>query len=249
MPETYSAAALVRVLAVAEGVLALPGGAEEVGELRVVDRGVLGGEPARDGDVVRGRVLEGLGGEPLAGGEVEAAALDRGEDVAVAGRAGDDGDRRVVLGGGADHRGPADVDLLHALVGRGAGGDGLAERVEVHDDQVERLHAEVLELLLVVGETQVGEDAGVHLGVQRLDPAVQALGEACQLLDLGHGDARGGDLRGGGPGGDQLHPGLVQAAREILEAGLVVDADERPSNGPLVALGGHWITTFRPSMR
>ena len=47
----------------------------------------------------------------------------------------------------------------------------------------------------------------------------------------------------------KVHAGLVQAAREVLEAGLVVDGDERPSDGPLVALGGHWITTFRPSMR
>ena len=104
-------------------------------------------------------MLEGLGGQPLAGGQVEAAVLDRGEDVGVPRRAGDDRDGRVVLGGGADHRRAADVDLLDALVGRGAGGDGLAERVEVDDDQVEGLDAQLGELLAVGLQAQVGEDA------------------------------------------------------------------------------------------
>ncbi|MGC0428171.1 hypothetical protein RKD32_004526 [Streptomyces sp. SAI-195] len=244
---------LVRVLAVAQGVGALVGGAEEVGEPGLVDGGVLGGEPGGDGDVVRGGVLEGLGGQALAGGEVEAAVLDRGEHVGVPGRAGDDRDGGVVLGGGTHHGGAADVDLLDALVGRGARGDGLAERVEVDHDQVERRHAQLVELLTVALQAQVGEDAGVHLGVQGLDPPVQALGEAGQLLDLGDGDTGGGDPPGGRPGGDQLDAGLVQPARELLEPGLVVDADERATDGPLVAPGGggggHWITTFRPSMR
>lgn len=199
-----------------------------------------------------------FGGEPLAAAEVEAAAPDGGEDVAVARRAGDDGDGRMVLGGRTDHRRPADVDLLHALVGRRARGDGLAERVEVDDDEVERLDAQLFQLPPVVGETEIGEDAGVDLGVQGLDPAVEALGEAGQLLDLDDRDARRGDLRGGGAGGDELDTGLVQLAGELFEPGLVVDADERAPNDPLGALGalgrdcavgGHWITTFRPSMR
>ena len=52
------------------------------------------------------------------------------------------------------------------------------ERVEVHHDEVERLDAELRELLLVGLEPEVGEDAGVHPRVQGLDPAVEALGEA-----------------------------------------------------------------------
>ncbi len=123
------------------------------------------------------------------------------------------------------------------------------ERVEVDDDQVERLHAQLGELLAVAVQAQVGEDARVHPRVQGLHPAVQALGEAGQLLDLGDGDAGGGDPAGRGPGGDQLHTGLVQPAGQLLKTGLVVDADQRATDGPLVALGGHWITTFRPSMR
>lgn len=195
-------------------------------------------------------MLEGLGGQPLAGDEVEPAVLDGAQDVGVPRGAGDDGHRRVVLRRRAHHRRAADVDLLDALVGRGAGRDGLTEQVQVDDDQVERLDAQLGQLPLVVLQAQVGEDAGVHARVQRLDAAVQALGEAGQLLDLGDRDPGGGDTAGGGPGGDELHAGLVQPTGELLETGLVVDADKCTANDPLgVALGGHWITTFRPSMR
>src|SRR5699024_4387568 len=100
---------------------------------------VVVGEPRGDGDVVGGGVLERLGGQPLAGAQVEAALARGGEDVPVSLRARDDGDGGVVLGGGADHRGPADVDLLDALVRGGARGDHLAEGVEVDDDEVEGL--------------------------------------------------------------------------------------------------------------
>ena len=136
----------------------------------------------------------------------------------------------MVLRGGPHHRRPADVDLLDALVGRGAAHHGLGEGVQVGDDQVEGLDAELLELRAVRLEPAVGEDAGVHHRVQRLDPAVEALGEAGELLDLGHRDARVGDPGGGRAGGDDRDPGLVQAAGELLEAGLVVDGDQGPAD-------------------
>ena len=41
-----------------------------------------------------------------------------------------------------------------------------------------------VELALVVLEPEVGEDPGVHARVQRLDPAVEALGEAGEVGDL-----------------------------------------------------------------
>ncbi|BCK69111.1 hypothetical protein Srufu_030640 [Streptomyces libani subsp. rufus] len=240
--------ALVRVLAVAQDVLAGVGGAEEVGERRVVRVAVK--EPRGDGHVVGRGVLEGLRRQPLALVQREAAVGDGLEDLAVVGGVDDDGHRRVVLGGGADHRGAADVDLLHTLVGGGAGGHGLPERVEVDDDQVERLDAEPGQLLAVVLQAEVGQDAGVHLRVQGLDPAVEALGEARQLLDLGDRHPGRSDLRGRRSGGDQLDARRVQALRQLLQTGLVVDADQRAADGPLRAFGGgHEIRTFRPSMR
>src|SRR5688572_31895788 len=52
-------------------------------------------------------------------------------------------------------RSAADVDLLDALVRRGAGQHGLPERVEVGDQQVERLDAEVGQLRDVVRQPAV----------------------------------------------------------------------------------------------
>ena len=183
-------------------------------------------------------------------------SCDRGEHVGVPRRAGDDRDGRVVLGGGADHRRAADVDLLDALVGRGAGGDGLAERVEVDDDQVERLDAQLGELLPVVLQAQVGEDARrAPCGCRVLTRPSRHSGKPVSSSTLVTGTPAAAMRRGGGPGGDELDARLVQAAGELFEARLVVDADERPTDGPLAALGrdsavgGHWITTFRPSMR
>jgi len=102
----------------------------------------------------------------------------------------------MVLGGGPHHRRTADVDLLHALRHRGAGGDRLAERVQVADHQPERLDLEVGQLREVRRVVGVREDCGVHRWVQRLDAAVQALGEPGDVLDRRHRDARGSDARG-----------------------------------------------------
>ena len=45
----------------------------------------------------------------------------------------------------------------------------------------------------MLGFAGVGEQAGVHARVQRLDPPVEALGEAGELLDGCDGHARVGD--------------------------------------------------------
>src|SRR5690606_15369894 len=115
---------LVGVLAVAQHGRAVPGRTDPRGEARaLVGRRDDVAHPARDRDVVGRGVHEGLRGEGLALGVGEAARVDGGDDVAVARGVDDDGDARVVLRRGADHRGPADVDLLDALVGARARGD------------------------------------------------------------------------------------------------------------------------------
>jgi len=130
-------------------------------------------------------VLERLGRKQPPLLEGEAAGGHRVEHLGVAVRTGHDRHRGVVLGGGPDHRGAADVDLLDALVRRRTGEHGLAERVEVGDHQVEGFDAELVELPHVRVESAVGQDAGLHLGVEGLDPSVEALREPGQLLDLG----------------------------------------------------------------
>ena len=108
-------------------------------------------EPGRDSHVVRRRVRVRRAGQraPLFKGEPTGG--DRVGDARIVRRIDDDSDGRVVLRRGAHHRRAADVDLLDHVVLARAGLDRRAERVEVDDEQVERLDAELAELRDVVG--------------------------------------------------------------------------------------------------
>ena len=105
--------ALMRVLAVAQ-LLRQPSPQRAPGRSMFIKRIR---EPAADGRVVCRSTREGLGGQHLA--QVErggAAMLLHGiEHLTVVFRIDDHGDAGVVLGGRADHRRPADVDVLDAV--------------------------------------------------------------------------------------------------------------------------------------
>src|SRR5207249_1453006 len=89
----------------------------------------------------------------------------------------------------AHHRRPADVDLLDHVVEGRATSDRFPERIEVHDDEVERLDLVGSELVYVVLLPAVREDAGMDPRVQRLHTTLEHLGRAGYLLDRGDVDA------------------------------------------------------------
>ncbi len=104
-------------------------------------------------------------------------AIHLGEHRAVIERIDHDGDAVMVLRRGAHHRRAADVDVLDRVLERAARlGDRRRERVQVDDDEVDRLDA-VLAHHCVVGAA-AAEQAAVDLRVQCLDPAVHDLREA-----------------------------------------------------------------------
>ena len=114
------------------------------------------------------------------------------------------GDVGVVLGGGADHRRAADVDVLDAVVVSRALRDRRLERIEVDHQQVDRpdaVRGHRRRVLLVVADRQ---QPAVHLRVQRLHPAVHHLGKAGQLRDVHHLEPGILQRLGGAAGGDQL---------------------------------------------
>ena len=74
-----------------------------------------------------------------------------------------------------------DVDRLDGFRMAGAGSDRLDEGVEVDDDEVDELHVALSELLQMARIVAAREDAGVHVGVERFDSAVEELVEAGQL--------------------------------------------------------------------
>ena len=224
---------LVRVLAVAQVL--------ELGDLhrQLRREGLLALEPLRDLRVVGSGVGERLRGEGRAGAQRRAAVLgELVEQGVVVARGGDDRDGGVVLGRRADHGRATDVDHLHDLGVIRAGRHGVGERVEVADDEVDRRDVELVELVEVVLLGPVGEDPGVDLRVQRLDPAVEALREAGDVLDPGHRHAAVGDALGGRPGRDDLDALLVQTGGEPLDPGLVEHAHERTADGGDVGHGG-----------
>src|SRR5581483_5386305 len=209
------------------------------------EAGALGGvgqdraHPRGDRHVVGGGVYERLGRQGLALLVGEAAVLGRLEGTRVVGTVGDDRDARVVLRRRTHHGRAADVDLLDAVIDAGAGGDRGRERVEVHHDEVERLDAELLDLGDVLRQAAVGQDPGVHPRVERLHAAVEALGEAGEVLDLRDRQAERVDQRRGTAGGHELDARLVEAAYELLEPGLVENRDQRAADLDLVSTQGN----------
>ena len=225
---------LVRVLAVAQHVGTLVGGTDPLGELR---DGLLA-HPGSYSHVIRSRVTESIHSQVGALGAGEAPGIGSCHDVLVAIRVHHNGHRRVVLRGGAHHGRAADVDLLHAGIEVGSGGHGLGERVQVHNDQLEGLDTQVLQLLQVVFLTGVGQDSCVHARVQGLHAAFQHLRESGQRFNLGHGHSGFRDLLGGGTGGDDVHARGVQPLGQLLQAGLVVHADQCATDFLLVCAVG-----------
>ena len=88
----------------------------------------------------------------------------------------------------------------------------------------------------------VGQQARMHPRVQRLDPAVEHLGEAGQVFHPGDRNAGGRDGRGRRAGRHDLHAAGVQGGRELRQPGLVVNADQgTPQRPPRVVV--HRITS------
>ena len=142
-------------------------------------------------------------------------------------RARHDGREAVVLGGRADHRRAADVDVLDRIrVGHAGAGDGALERVEVHADEVDELDVVLGGLRHVLGVVAQREQPGVEPRVQRLDAPVHDLREAREVVD-GADVEPGLAQRGRGAAGrDELDAEADEAAGEVDDAGLVGDREQ-----------------------
>src|SRR5439155_1622119 len=187
-------------------------------------------EPLRDRGFVRGRRREGLRSECAPGrcGEVS-AVVQLGQHRFVALRLADRCDVREVLRRPTQHGWPADVDHLdRVLLAHPVPPGDFAERIKVDADEVERTDRLLVERRNVIGVVAPGEDGGVDPGMKRLDAAAEHLGDARELLypldvepdlvleKIGRPTAR-----------HELEAELGQAAGELLQAGLVVDGDQR----------------------
>ncbi len=118
---------------------------------------------------------------------------------------------------------------------------GLGERVEVDDDELERRDAGGGDRLAVVGAPSVREQAGVDVRVERLDAAVEHLGEAGDRDDVRDRQAGVAQRPGGPPGAHELEAPRDEPGAERREARLVVGGEQGPARDRRVRVEGRRI--------
>ena len=226
---------LVRVFAVAHGFRELAAD-RAIGGRRLFDRV---GEPVGDRRIVGGRARIGFLRELAACGEARRAIVGgqfTENDVVIL-DIDDDGDIVVVLGGGADHGGAADVDVLDAiLVGRALRDSGL-EGIEVHDEQIDLRDVVREHGGFMLGVFADREQAAVHLGMQRLDTAVHHFRKAGEIGYVDDLEAGIGQRLARAAGRDEFDAALGQRACEVDQAGLVGNGNQRA--GDAAEVGRH----------
>jgi hypothetical protein len=187
--------------------------------------------------------------------ERSAGAADRfelGEDRFVAFGVDHHGDGLEVLRRRTHHRRSADIDLFDDVGVRRPRGRRLAERIQVHHDQVERLDPVLGECRDVIRPALVGQDARVDPRVERLDPAPEHLREPGDVRDRRDRHPRVPETLRRVAGRDDAHAERREPLRERGEAGLVGHRDQGALDRQDLGRFGHtcsssWITTRRPS--
>ena len=197
-------------------------------------RGVFAFTPQqviRHHGVVLGRVRECLGRKTRArvdaGGAV--VGVELAQNLRVVGRIDDHGHRVMVLGRGAHHGRPTDVDVFDGIrVGAVGLGHGLRERVEIHDQQVDG--RDVVLCHDGVVDAATAQEAAVHARVQGLDPPVHDLGKAGIGADVDYRETRVPQGARGAAGAEQLDLACGQRTGEINQPRLVGDRQQGPAN-------------------
>src|SRR5262249_44987998 len=98
------------------------------------------------------------------------------------------------------------------------------ERVEVAHDQINRLDALLLSGGRMFGIVADEEKAAVNLGMERLDPAIEDLGEAGYVRYVADGQAGIGQGFARAAGRDQFDVQSRQGASQVEHASFVADA-------------------------
>jgi hypothetical protein len=147
----------------------------------------------------------------------------------------------VILRRGADHRRAADVDVLDRLRARHARSrHRFLERVERHHHEIDRLDLVFLERGQMRRHVTTGQEAPVDPRMEGFDPPVEHLGKAGDVRDFPNRDGAVPEKLGGAAGRENLDAKPGQGLGERDDAGLVVNADQRPPDL-------HRMMTLRPT--
>ena len=221
------------ILAIAQVLHLVPLAAQGARKGRAFTRPLDGAEIAGDGAVVARRVCEGLGRElkPALGGD-DTVLLQRLHESLVVCGVYQHAHALMVLGPGADHGGPADVDVLDGVVQRAARLRNRAfEGVEVDDEKVDGADAVHGHQIGIAVESP--QQAAVDARMQGLDAAVHDFRKAGLLGHLDDRHAVAGEQLRRAAGRQDADAERRQPPRERHHAGLVGNADEG------IAVGGH----------
>ena len=142
------------------------------------DESVVGGRPGIG--LLRQRTTEDETGPPI-------VAVHLGPQGLVVADVHHHGHIAVVLGRAADHGGTADIDVLDTLFRRPAARYRGLERIEVHDEKIDRHDIVGQHGGLVARVFPDREEPAMNQRVQRLQPAVHQFRETGQVGDFRNG--------------------------------------------------------------
>jgi len=143
----------------------------------------------------------------------------------------------VVLRRGADHRRPANVDVLDALLEAGALIDDRLERIEIDHQKIDRRDAVRLHRVRMFGVAADRQQSAMHFGMKGLDPSVHHFRKSGQFRYIRDLQARGGNRLGGAAGGDEIDAVAGQRAGEFDQSGFIRDGQQ--SAGHAARMVGH----------
>ncbi len=104
------------------------------------------------------------------------------------------------------------------------------ERIKIDHHEIDRLDSMFARGRLVLLVPAHIEQAAVHFGMQRLDPAVEHFGKAGEGGNAAHFDSGLAEETGGAAGGNDFDALLFELAREIGHAGFIGNGNESAGN-------------------
>ena len=218
----------MRILAIAQPICRAPGEDEDLGK----SRRVIASHPFGYRGIVSGGQGESLARQRAArcGTDCAIAGRQFGNNNGVIGRVGDDGHSVMVLGGGADQRHAADIDILDAILGARVRRNRRRKRVEIAHEEIDRRDPPFGKRGEVIGPVPPGEETRMDGGVQGLDPAVEEFRYPGYLRHLGDRNPSGGQGLSRAAGRDNGDAACRQRHSKCNDAALVADRDQRAAD-------------------
>ena len=158
-------------------------------ELRTIFRDTR--EPFGNRAVIGRRVTKSLGRQrpSEATRRLAVVGIEFGEKCRIIAGVDDDADALMVLGGRAQHRRTADVDVLDDFVETRTTRERFAEGVEIADEKVDWRDVMRQQRRLMLGIAAHRQKAAMHLRVEGFHATVHHLRKARDFGDVEHGNA------------------------------------------------------------